>query len=635
MIYIAPEVHEIRFGLDRFEDSGQDVRVTLRPISVAEVAWQIGRRLSRRDWTTFKSFLSPSRPFVVTESFPRLGHYDRWMATREPVALRTMMTDLHEVGPRPRIAILIPVNDPPPRFLAAAIRSVQRQNSGEWQLCIADNGSSDPRVGRIIARAARYPNVDAVSLKSRGSVADALGAAVALAKAPYVARLDPDDKLATEAVAICSGILALDPEIALLYTDMDRLDRRGQRHDPYFKPDFSRELLYSRNYLDRLVIYRRELVERVGGWRREFEGAEDHDLTLRILDVAGPQQIRHVPLVLCHCRAGDATDRAFTAEDPATEAGRRAVAEHLARRGVHAEVSVVSGTGYRVHYVLPSPPPRVSVIIPFRDRADLLRGCVRSLRERTRYPDVEIVLVDNDSVEIATRELLDSWRHDGAIRMVPAPGPFNYSALNNLGVARSSGDLVCFLNNDTEVISPDWLDDMVGYALQDGVGCVGAKLYYENGTVQHAGVVTGIGPVAGHVFLNEDREANGYFGRLRVASNYSAVTGACMLMRRSVFDEVGGFDEVDLPVAYNDIDLCLRVRAKGYRNVFTPFAELYHLESVSRGPDETPEARERARREVDAMVRRHGPVLANDSCYSPHLTRRAGDFSIAGEEHKW
>ncbi|EJW11423.1 Glycosyl transferase, group 2 family protein [Rhodovulum sp. PH10] len=636
-VHLGRAVARLSIRVEFADPRTAPLTATLRPLSAAEILWQAvrqGRLRHALPWVV--SMLRPHRPFAFFRSFPTPSDadYDRWIEIREPALTTAALADLRVIAAaRPTIAVLLPVRDPPPHLLAAAIDSVKRQTTGGWQLCIGDDASADPEVRQILDDARSMANVRVVSFDRRAGPAAATAAAFALADAPFAGWLGATDRLARSAIEVVSGTLAQAPETALLYTDEDRIDRQERRGTPYFKPDFSRDLLYSYNYFNHFTVCRSHVVHRAGGWDAAFDGAHDYDLVLRILErLDDPGRIAHLPLVLYHWRIGCGA----AGEDPddglRLEAGRRALAGHLARTGVRAEVSVVPGAGYRVRYVLPDPPPRVSIVIPFRNRADLLRNCITSIRERTRYDDYELLLLDNDSTDPQTRALLASYASDPRIRIVPVPGPFNYSAVNNRGAALATGEYLCFLNNDTEVISPDWLADMVGYASQVGVGCVGAKLYYDDDTVQHAGVVMGVGRFSNHVFLHQPRTASGYFGRLRVASNYSALTGACLLMRRAVFDEVGGFDAEALPVAYNDIDLCLRVQAKGYRNVFTPFAELYHLESASRGRENSVDEIDRWARETDAMLLRHRMVFEHDPCYSPHLTRKTTDFSIAVDE---
>ena len=352
-----------------------------------------------------------------------------------------------------------------------------------------------------------------------------------------------------------------------------------------------------------LSVYRRDLVEAVGGLRVGFEGAQDYDLGLRCVERLTPDEIVHVPMVLYHWRSAPGSTALASAEKPyAMAAGERALQEHLERTGRKGRARLI-GFGYRVEYDLPAPPPRVSVIIPTRNGLDLLRRCLESIWLRTTYPDYEVIIVDNGSDDDATLAYLAEEEAGGRLHALRDDRPFNYSALNNAAAAIASGTVLVLLNNDTEVISPGWLEEMVSLAMQPEAGAVGAKLCYPDDTLQHAGVVMGLGGLAAHAFEKFHRSSRGYNGRAALRSNCSAVTGACLAVRKDHFFAVGGLDE-ELPIAYNDIDLCLKLDAAGLRNVWTPFAELYHYESQTRGAEDTPEKQTRQKREADRMRRR-------------------------------
>ena len=427
-----------------------------------------------------------------------------------------------------------------------------------------------------------------------------------------------------------AGEIAAHPDAQFVYSDEDKLDDLGVRHTPFFKPDFSPELLRAQNYLNHLSVHRTVNVRAAGGWRKGYEGSQDYDLNLRTLERLPPSAVRHIPRVLYHWRAvAGSTALAVDEKDYAVEAGLKALREHIERMGWNAWAGMVPGLPfYRVVYELPEPAPLVSIVIPTRDRADLLGACVDSVLDKTDHPAFEIVIADNGSKERATFALFERLTADPRVRVVRTPGPFNYSRINNEAVRQSAGELVCLLNNDIEVITPGWLREMAGWALQPRIGCVGAKLYYPNDTIQHAGVILGIGGVAGHSHRTFPREHPGYFSRLKLAHDISAVTGACLVVRREVWDEVSGLNEA-LTVAFNDVDVCLRVRAAGYRNVFTPFAELYHHESPSRGLEDSPEKVARFQGEIAIMQSAWGSHLISDPHYSRNLTMVSEDFALA------
>ncbi|GJD87104.1 hypothetical protein BHAOGJBA_0603 [Methylobacterium hispanicum] len=528
----------------------------------------------------------------------------------------------------PLISVLMPVHDPAPRVLAAAIRSLQAQLYPHWELCLCDDASRKPAVVRLIDRlAARDARIRVVRRAQNGHIARATNDALALAAGAFCAFMDHDDALPEQALYEVARAVRDDPELVLVYSDEDKIEGRRRRFEPHFKADFDRELLYGQNYINHLTVMRTAAIRALGGLRPGYEGSQDHDLLLRLTEHLDPARIRHIPMVLYHWRAaggsGTFSDRALAR----TEAARlRAVAEVVERQGARAERGPHGFV--RVIRPLPDPAPRVSVIIPTRDRAELLRVTLDGLFAATDYPDIEVVVVDNDSREPRTRALFESYRGDPRLRVVAAPGPFNFSDLSNRGAAAASGAVLLFLNNDVEVIEPGWLTELVSQAVRPDIGAVGAKLLYPDGTVQHGGVVLGIGGVAGHGHLGLPDEDPGYFARMVLVQEVSAVTGACLAMRAAVFREVGGFDAQALKVAFNDIDLCLRVRAAGYRIVWTPFAKLVHHESKSRGPEDTPEKRARFQAETAVMQERWGPELRADPYYNINLSRVSAHYRL-------
>lgn len=388
------------------------------------------------------------------------------------------------------------------------------------------------------------------------------------------------------------------------------------------------------NAVNHLTVIRRALLEDLGGVREGFDGAQDHDLVLRAAERATPARIRHIPWVLYHWRwQGKQGSFSRARADECAAAAARAVQEHLTRTGQAATVEVTPGAQrwLRVRRTVPTPKPRVSVIVPTRDRADLVAQCADGVLGRTAYDPLELLIVDNGSEEPATHALFDRLRQDPRVRVLDAPGPFNFSALNNLAAAEARGEVLVLLNNDISMTGPDWLDEMIAQAVRPNVGAVGAKLYYPDRTLQHAGVVLGVGdvrrPVAGHLYAGAG-DGTGYQGHLALARNVSAVTAACLAIRTAVYDSVGGMDAAHLPVAFNDVDLCLKVRAAGYDIVWTPHAELFHHESASRGSDLAPEKVARFEREIGVMGDRWGPVLDADPFYGPVFDKRYTNYRL-------
>jgi glycosyltransferase involved in cell wall biosynthesis len=570
----------------------------------------------------------------VTPVGPPASDYENWIRRHDTLTdgeLADMRRRGAELPHRPKISILMPTYNTSDELLKQAIESVLAQTYDHWELCIADDASTSLDAHKTLRHYEKAdPRIKVVYRKENGGISLASNSALELATGEWVALLDHDDVLAPHALFHVAVTINAKPHAQLIYSDEDKIDQAGQRQDPYFKPDFSLELFRSQNYLNHLTVHRTANVRGMGGWRAGLEGSQDYDLSLRIIENVDVTTICHIPQVLYHWRAvAGSTALAVSEKSYAYAAGLRALSDHVERLKLPARVEEVAGVPYyRLRFDPPKPRPLVSIIVPTRDRVDLLRMCVSSILNKTTYGPFEVLIVDNGSVEAETRDFLAELVKNPQVRVLSYPHPFNYSAINNFAVRAARGEILALVNNDIEVISHDWLTEMVAWAAQPEIGCVGAKLYYRNDRIQHAGVILGLGGVAGHSHKHFPRDDLGYFGRLKLAQTLSAVTGACLVVRKSVFLEVGGLDEEALPVAFNDIDLCLKVREAGYRNVWTPFAELYHHESVSRGYENTPEKRERVAKEARFMIQKWGSLLDCDPFYSPHLTKERDDFSI-------
>lgn len=557
-----------------------------------------------------------------------LEFYDSPGLVREQEAIKLMQSLVDQ----PVVSVVVPVYNTDERWLRRCIESVRSQAYPKWELCIADDASTQPHVARILAEyAALDPRIRYVVRERNGHIAEASNSALGLARGEYVALLDHDDELHPHALLECVSALQRNPDWQMLFTDEDKIDEQGERSDPYFKSDWNPDLFFSQNCVCHLTVYRRELMERVGGFRKGTEGAQDWDLTLRVIDHLQPAQIGHIPKVLYHWRMiSGSTALAPGEKSYAHLAAMNALAEYFARNRIDARVLEMPGySGYfRISYGIPEPAPLVSLLIPTRDRVDLLARCVDSILEKTTYPNYEIIVLDNESSERETLAYFEKIENDPRVRVIRWAHPFNYSAINNFGAERARGELIGLLNNDIEVITPDWLTEMVGHALRTEIGVVGAMLYYPNDTIQHGGVMLGIGGVAGHAYTGAPRGYPGHKHRAGLTQTLSAVTAACVVMRAPVYHEVGGLDE-GLRVAFNDIDLCLRVRDAGYRNLWTPFAELYHYESATRGYENTPEKIERFKREESFMKDRWKDALDTDPYYNPNFTLHGTPFTLA------
>ncbi|QVL47856.1 MAG: glycosyltransferase family 2 protein [Thiocapsa sp.] len=525
------------------------------------------------------------------------------------------------------ISVIVPVYETPEIWLRRCIESVIHQAYPRWELCLADDASSAPHVRPLLdAYVQRDARIKVVHRVARGHIVAASNSALALAGGDFVAFLDHDDELPAHALLELAEAIRSHPSAALLYSDEDKIDEVGQRFEPYFKPDWNPDLERSQHYICHLTAVRADLVRAVGGLRSGFEGSQDHDLVLRCTERLQPHQIVHIPKILYHWRAiAGSTALHADAKGYAQLAGAKAVSEHLARIGATAAVSLLPHGHYRVRWSLPRSVPRVSLIIPTRDNRALLEACVSSILSRTTYPSYEILIIDNQSRCAETLAYLDTLAHHERIRVLKFDKPFNYSAINNWAVSQSHSEIIGLVNDDIEVITADWLEEMATQACRPEIGAVGAMLYYPDGRIQHAGVILGLLGVANHAFAGMPKGYVGHGGRTHVVQNLSAVTGACLVVRRAVFEQVGGLDE-RLAVAYNDIDFCLRVREAGYLNLWTPFAELYHHESASRGTDNSSEKLMRFRGEVAIMEARWGPMLQRDPAYNPNLTLTDLDF---------
>ena len=514
--------------------------------------------------------------------------------------------------------MVVPVYDTDPDVLHEMIGSVRRQAYPHWQLCLADDASPRPHVRAILERAAAEdPRIVVAFRAENGHISAASNTALELARHEWLAMMDHDDVLTPQALATMALAIAANPDTDLLYSDEDKLDERHRRYGANFKPDFNPELLEAQNFLNHLTVYRASAVRAAGGFRLGFEGSQDHDLALRVT-AATRHKVVHVPHVLYHWRLHPGAATFSTTQlDRAHAAARRALRDHAAARG--ETVEVVTAHSHRV--IHPEPPrwPSVTAIVPTRDNLDVLRVCIDGLLEATDYPALDIIVVDNDSGRPETLTWLDAVTARG-VTVLRCPGRFNYSAINNFAAKQARGEILLLLNSDIAVIEPGWVKEMVRHAMRPGIGAVGAKLLYPDGRVQHAGVVLGMGGVAGHIYKDAGMDDPGYFGRLVTAQEVGCVTAACMAVPAAAYAAVGGFDAEHLAVAFNDVDLCLRLRASGRRIIWTPHAVLEHWESRSRGSDSTPEHQARFNAEIATMKARWPRALAHDPFFSPNFS---------------
>ncbi|MEF3082524.1 glycosyltransferase family 2 protein [Luteimonas sp. SMYT11W] len=522
-----------------------------------------------------------------------------------------------------KFSVLMPVYNTPEKWLRKAIDSVLNQAYPSWELCIANDASPAPHVRRVLDEYARRdPRIKVTHRSQNGHISASSNTAADAATGEWMVLLDHDDELHSLALLELAEGIGRNPRWRVVYTDEDKVDGEGRRYDPYMKSDWNYDLFLSHNCISHLGAYHATLFRDIGGFRVGLEGSQDWDLALRAIERIDHHQVGHIPKVLYHWRAIEgSTALAPQEKDYAHDAGLRAVQEHLDRLAEGAVAKGIPGLrgNYRVVYPVPAPAPLVSIIIPTRDGVDLLRACIESVFEHTTYPNFEIVVMDNQSGDEATLAYFQELTGAGSARVIRYDEPFNYARINNAAVPAARGDVLCFLNNDITVITPGWLEEMVGHACRSNVGAVGAMLYYPNNTIQHAGVMVGVHGVAAHVYSGHGRGYPGHMGRARLTQTLSAVTAACLVVQREKFVLIDGFDTA-LKVAFNDVDLCLRLDQRGLRNVWTPFAELHHHESASRGLEDSPEKLARFHGEVKFMVERWGDRLRVDPYYSPNFT---------------
>ncbi len=575
--------------------------------------------------------------------------YSEWYKLTKPSEEDLQKQRETRLAYEPLLSVVIPAFKTPEKYLREMLDSILAQTYGNWEVCVADG--SPKGEGAIVQKVmkeyqARDPRFHCKDLGDNLGISGNTNAAMELAAGEYIVLADHDDTLPEYALFEVASAINDHPDCELIYSDEDKLDMDGGAlFDPHFKPDFNADLLTSVNYICHLLVVKRELLDRVGGLRHEYDGAQDYDFIFRCTENA--REICHIPKVLYHWRCHQNS----TASNPesklyAFEAGARAIMAHYERQGIDA-ARVEKGIDYGIYHTVfriagaavqagidpeasrTEGGPLISVIIPNKDHSQDLDLCLRSLLERATYENLEFIIIENNSTQQETFAYYrDIQQEFPQVHVVTWEREFNYSAINNFGVRFAKGEYLLFLNNDTELIEPTAIEEMLGFLQRPEVGAVGAKLLYEDGTIQHAGVVVGFGGIAGHTFIGLHEAETSYFHRAACAQDYSAVTAACMMTKASVFAEVGGFTE-ELAIAFNDIDYCMKVRDKNYLIVYAPYARLYHYESKSRGLEDTPEKVKRFNGEI-AIFAKHWPdILKNgDPYYNPNLTLRKSNFAL-------
>ena len=566
-------------------------------------------------------------PVENSISPPVLNDYTEWVRQFDSPTAEVNANLLEQIvgfAYVPLFSVLLPVSKASIEELRGAVESIQQQLYPYWELCIVIGTGASPAVHALLNDYALAEPRIKIATSHTADLAQLSNQALALVSghSDWIIGFTVIFNIAPKAMIIAARAINENKNSRIIYTDEDVQDAQGQRRMPDFKPDWNLDLHYSRNLIGHTGIYCTTLVQQVGGYQTGLAEAMDFDLSLRCLEHVSHQQVVHLPYVMLHGAP------AVPANHGASDVGVKALNAHFLRQHIAARADNI-GYGYRIHYALPQVLPLVSLIIPTRNGLDLLRRCIDSIQQKTSYSNFEIIIVDNGSDDPATMDYFKDLAKSPDIRILQIDAPFNYSALNNAAVKEAKGELIALVNNDIEVISPDWLDEMVSHALRPGVGAVGARLWFPDNTLQHGGVVLGLGGVAGHVHMGIGLDQLGYQDRAVLTQNLSAVTAACLVIKKSIFEAVGGLNEQDLAVAFNDVDFCLRVLEAGYRNVWTPFAQLYHHESASRGYEDTPEKQLRFAKELSYMHQRWDKLLQNDPAYSPNLTLSGDDFSYA------
>ena len=535
----------------------------------------------------------------------------------------------HHFEYSPLISVAVPAYRTPEKFLAQMIDSLLAQTYGNWELCIANGSPEDSAMKKVLEEYTKKDSRIRVSeLTENKGIAGNTNAALEMAQGEFVGLLDHDDLLAPNALYEIVRALDEDRNLDAVYTDEDKVTTELDEHfQPHLKPDFNLDLLRSNNYICHFFVVRRSIVQKVGGFRQEFDGAQDHDFIFRCIETA--EKVGHIPEILYHWR----THKASTADNPASkmyafDAGKRAIEAHLKRTGTEGTVSHTPDLGFfRVKYPVQGQ-PLVSIIIPNKDEKETLKACIDSIREKTEYPNYEIIIVENNSTTDEIFQYYKELSQDPRIRLLRWKKEFNYSAINNYGVRHANGEYLLFLNNDVTVITPGWIKELLGVCQRPEVGAAGVKLIYPDDTIQHAGCVIGLGGIAGHMFVDMPANRTGYLHKASILQDMSAVTAACMMMKRTAFEEAGGFTE-KLSVAFNDVDLCLKVRKNHKLIVYDPYVQLYHMESKTRGAEDNKEKVRRFQEEIEYMRCQWIDILKKgDPYYNKNLSLTKWNYSL-------
>ncbi len=604
-------------------------------MSKNNIEW--GRLVKKLSPYTIQKGLRYLKHYGLKEFWVRLNErfepeeipYEGWYAQYVPSQQRLDAQRRKHWKIQPKISVVVPAYKTPEEFLRQMMDSLRNQTYANWELCIANGSPEDQAMAAVLAEYSREDNrIRYENLKENLGIAENTNAAFQMATGEFVGLLDHDDLLAPNALYEIASVIEKNSQADVIYTDEDKVTTDLTEHfQPHLKPDFNLDLLRSNNYICHFCVVRRSIVEEIGGFRREFDGAQDYDFIFRCTEAA--REVCHVPEILYHWR----THKASTADNPASkmyafDAGRRAIEAHLQRSHVTGVVSHTKDLGfYQVEYPVQKE-DLISIIIPNKDEKESLEKCLQSIWKKSTYKNYEILIIENNSTSQEIFDYYEELKKKENIRILTWKREFNYSAINNFGVQYARGEYLLFLNNDVEVITANWMERMLGNCQRKEVGAVGVKLYYPDNTIQHAGCVIGIGGIAGHMFVGMDRSRTGYLHKASIQQDLSAVTAACMMMKREAFAKTGGFTEA-LSVAFNDVDLCLKVGREGYLIVYEPHVELYHYESKSRGAEDSEAKIRRFQGEIEYMRSHWIDILKKgDPCYNKNLSLTKWNYSL-------
>jgi glycosyltransferase involved in cell wall biosynthesis len=615
----------------RFDPMGCECNFDIKRLSMVRLSSFHAQKLIKKKLASRK--ISGGMPEYNEIFKSRFSGYSEWLLLVEPKLVKERLEQCNVLESdtyMPTLSVIVPVYKPNLELFSRCVQSVLSQNYQNLELCLADDYSGSDELKQLIVNfQSRDDRVKAVFREKNGHISVATNDALSLATGDYVVFMDHDDELPPYALEVVADEILRNPDADVFYSDEDKIDAFGHRVDPHFKPNFDPERILAQNYMSHMSVIRAKLVRHIGGLRKGLEGSQDHDLVLRCLDAIGwnKQSIIHIPFVLYHWRMVEGSTALSSDQKNYTSvAGRKAVSDVLSGNPLveMVEYGDIPNT-YRVLWKK-RPDVKASIIMPTKNCGDVVRCAIDSIYKKTTHKNFEIILIDNNSDDSEDIAYFEEIASKGLVTLLKYPHTFNYSAINNYAVRFAKGDVVVLLNNDVEVIDGGWLEELIAHVMRPGVGCVGGKLLYSNGLIQHAGILLGSGGVAGHQFKLLPQDSPGEAAQLAVVRQASAVTAACLAVKKTVFDEVGGLDEKHLTVAFNDVDFCLKVHFSGYRNIWTPHVLLYHHESLSRGYEDTPEKLQRFAGEIEYMQKKWNTRLKTDEFYNSNLSLKGEQF---------